>query len=86
MITLSTTEKKVPIPLLVKIRDVAQLLGVSRMTVHNLIQKGDLEAANINASTSKRPHLRVTRHSLFKFYKKRFGHHLNRALENPFES
>jgi len=85
MITISSTAKKEPVPPLVKIRDVAQLLSVSRCTVHALIDSGDLTASEINASKfKKRRHRRVTRESLLVFYRKRFGHPLNRALENPF--
>jgi len=87
MITLSTTFKKEPVPPLVKIREVAKLLSVSRATVHALIQSGDLKASEINPSKKKkRLHLRVTRVSLLSFYKQRFGHPLTHALENPFES
>jgi len=87
MITLSTTLKKEPIPPLVKVREVAELLSVSRATVHALIQSGDLKASEVNPSKKKkRLHLRVTRSSLLAFYRQRFGHPLNRALENPFES
>jgi excisionase family DNA binding protein len=70
---------------LVKVRDVAELLSVSRHTVHHLIDSGDLEASEINSSVKKRRHVRVTRASLLDFYKKRFGHSLTRALANPFE-
>ena len=86
MITISSTAKKSTIPPLVKISDVALVLSVSRQTVHSLILSGDLNAAKISASKCDRRHLRVTRKSLFEFYKKRFGHSPNRALENPFES
>jgi len=86
MITISSTAKKEPIPPLVKFREVAKLLSVSRCTVRALIESGDLEASEVNASAKKlRRHRRVTRESLLGFYKKRFGHPLNRALENPFE-
>ena len=85
MITLSSTAKKEPIPPLVKFREVAQLLSVSRCTVRALIDSGDLKASEINASKYKqRRHRRVTRKSLLAFYQKRFGHPLNHALENPF--
>ena len=78
MITISTTTKKEPVPPLVKIRDVALLLSASRMTVHALIDSGDLKASEINASKcKKRRHRRVTRKSLVEFYRKRFGHALN---------
>ena len=86
MITNSATPKKEPVPPLVKVRDVAALLSVSRHTVHQLIDSGDLAASKINASAKKRSHLRITRASLLVFYKKRFGHSLTRVLANPFES
>lgn len=87
MITISSNSPKQPIPPLVKVRDVAKLLSASRQTVRNLIDSGDLTASEINPSKQKnRRHLRVTRESLLLFYKRRFGHPLNRALENPFDS
>ena len=85
MITNSATPKKELVPPLVKVRDVATLLSVSRHTVHHLIDSGDLAASEINSTTKQRRHLRVTRASLLVFYKKRFGHSLTRALANPFE-
>jgi len=84
MITNSTTLKE-PVPPLVKVRDVATLLSVSRHTVHHLIDSGDLAASEINSTAKERKHRRVTRESLLGFYKKRFGHSLTRALANPFE-
>jgi Helix-turn-helix domain len=77
---------KPPVPPLVKVRDIAALFSVSRQTVHHLIDSGDLEASKINPASKERQHLRVTRASLLKFYKKRFGHSLQHALANPFES
>jgi excisionase family DNA binding protein len=69
------------------VREVAKLLSISRATVHALIDGGDLEASQIGPAAKKqRLHVRVTRKSLCGFYQKRFGHPLNRALENPFES
>jgi len=85
MITNSTTTPKEPVPPLVKVREVATLLSVSRHTVHHLIDSGDLAASEINATAKERKHVRVTRESLLGFYKKRFGHSLTRALANPFE-
>ena len=82
--------RKEPVPPLVKVREVAKLLSVSRHTVHRFIQCGDLEARKINPSKHKvkgkrsREHVRVTRDSLLKFYQVRFGHPLYRALDNPF--
>ena len=85
MITNSAIPKQGPVPPLVKVTDVARLFSVSRSTVRNLIESGDLSGANINASTKERHHVRVTRESLLCFYKKRFGHSLTRALAHPFE-
>ncbi len=84
MITIRSTEPKQPIPPLMKIREVAKLLNVSRHTVHALIDRGDLVASNVNSTKTKRLHRRVTRHSLLRFYKKRFGQVLHDDLENPF--
>jgi hypothetical protein len=75
-----------PVPPLVKVRDVAALLSVSRHTVHHLIDSGDLAASKINSTAKERKHLRITRKSLLTFYKKRFGHSLTNVLANPFES
>ena len=85
MITNSSILKKEPVPPLVKVRDVASLLSVSRGTVHKLIDSGDLVASEITSAAKERRHVRVTRASLLGFYKKRFGHSLLRALANPFE-
>jgi excisionase family DNA binding protein len=75
--------KKDPVPPLVKVNSVAKLLSVSRTTVHKLIDSGDLIAKQINPTNSKdRRHLRIRRDSLIKFYKRRFGQTLDRAL-NP---
>jgi len=73
------------VPPLVKVRDVARLLSISRSTVRNLIDSGELEGSRINPCEKRRLHLRITRASLLGFYKKRFGHSLTRALANPFE-
>ena len=85
MITNSTTIKEDLVPPLLKVREVANLLSISRATVHNLIESGDLKASNINSTKKERRHRRVTRQSLLTFYKRRFGHSLTRALANPFE-
>ncbi len=83
--------RKEPVPPLIRIREVAKILSVSRHTVHALIQCGDLRAERINPTKKKRrkgikprTHVRVTRDSLFEFYQARFGHPLQRALANPF--
>ncbi len=87
MITNYNTPPKPSLPPLLKIRDVAKLLSVSRATVHALIDSGDLDATRVGPSEKKqRLHVRVTRQSLCGFYKRRFGHPLDRALENPFPS
>ena len=81
-----TPPPKPPVPILVKVNQVAKLLSVSRMTVHHLIQSGDLTASEITPGRKKeRTHVRITRKSLLGFYKKRFGHTLQAALTNPFE-
>jgi excisionase family DNA binding protein len=85
MITNSTTPKKELVPPLVKVTEVAKYLSVSRGTVRNLIDSGDLNASKINSGSKERKHVRVTRESLLGFYKKRFGHSLTRALAHPFE-
>jgi excisionase family DNA binding protein len=77
--------KKQILPLLLKISAVAKHLAVSRQTVHNMILSGDLEAYRVNANTSERQHVRISRDSLLKFYKKRFGHSLVDALANAFQ-
>lgn len=87
MITLSNKTSKEPLPPLIKIREAAKLLSISRATVHALIEGGDLQASKVSPSAKKeRLHVRITRKSLCGFYKKRFGQTLDRALENPFES
>jgi excisionase family DNA binding protein len=76
-----------PVPVLVKVREVAKLLSVSRHTVHALIENGDLLASEVNPSAAKaRKHVRVTRASLLRFYQARFGHPLRKALGNPFDA
>jgi excisionase family DNA binding protein len=78
---------KEPVPPLIKVREVAKLLSVSRATVHALIESGDLHASKVGPSLRmKRVHVRVTRQSLYRFYQKRFGHSLTQALQNPFQS
>jgi hypothetical protein len=86
MIT-TTNPPKQPVTPLVKVSEVAKLLSVSNATVHNLIECGDLTASEIFPAVKKREriHLRVTRDSLLVFYKKRFGHSLDRALAHSFD-
>jgi hypothetical protein len=83
-----TTKSKEVVPTLLKVRDVARILSLSRYCVHALIESGDLEASQLNPSRRKlkRVHVRITRESLEKFYKKRFGHDLERALQSPFQN
>jgi excisionase family DNA binding protein len=85
MISNQTNLNKEPVPPLVRVREVASLLSISRQTVHHLIDSGDLQASKINSATTARHHLRITRQSLLGFYKKRFGHSLKCVLSNPFE-
>jgi len=78
--------KKQTLPLLLKIGAVAKHLAVSRQTVRNLIFNGELEAYRVNSEKAlEREHLRITRDSLLKFYRKRFGHSLIDALANSFQ-
>jgi excisionase family DNA binding protein len=87
MITNSNTIEKSPLPPLIKVREAAKLLSISRASVHALIESGDLAASKVSPTTKKeREHVRITRKSLCGFYRKRFGHSLNLALENPFEA
>ena len=80
MITNVNTSRKEPVPPLLKVSEVAKLLAMSRCTVHNLLQSGDLSGAIVSAKTSERKHQRITRDSLFKFYQKRFGQSLLSTL------
>ncbi len=77
-----------PMPVLVKVREVAKLLSVSRHTVHALIQNGDLSASEVNPTMKRktRRHVRITRASLLRFYQKRFGQPLRHALVTPFDA
>jgi excisionase family DNA binding protein len=86
MITNDYIASKPSLPPLLKVREVAKLLSLSRMTVRTLIDSGDLEASPLHPTRRKpkRLHVRVTRASLVRFYHKRFGHPLNLALQNPF--
>ena len=86
MITNQHNNQQDPIPPLVRVCDAASLLSVSRCTVRKMIECGDLKASAINPSSLKRRrHVRVTRDSLMGFYKKRFGHSLDRALKYQFQ-
>jgi hypothetical protein len=82
MITNTPIFPKNKVPLLVKVCHVAELFSVCKPTVHKLIESGQLVGADISSKTAERRHIRVTRDSLLKFYSKRFGHSLERALAN----
>jgi excisionase family DNA binding protein len=87
MITNNQTLSKEPVPPLIKIREAAKFLSISRATVHALIEKGDLQASEVSPSSAKkRRHVRITRESFCGFYKKRFGQDLSRVLVSPFKS
>jgi excisionase family DNA binding protein len=87
MITNYNIPSKAPLPPLVKVREVAKLLSISRSTVHALLDTGELTGSQVGPRKSqKRIHVRITRASLCSFYQKRFGHPLYQALENPFKS
>ena len=89
MITNDNISTKEPIPPLLKVREVAKILSLSRATIKALIDCGDLKASPINPKPKKkrlREHVRITRQSLLDFYQARFGHPLNRALQNPFQN
>jgi hypothetical protein len=89
MITNDNILNKEPIPPLLKVREVAKILSLSRATIKALIDSGDLSASPISPKRKKkmlRKHVRITRESLLDFYKGRFGHPLNRALQNPFQN
>lgn len=79
--SLSPAPKDVSLPLL-KIREVAKILAVSRQSVRALIESGDLDARALHPTgrKMKREHKRITGKSLAKFYKKRFRQELDRAL------
>ena len=85
MITKLSLAKKEVIPPLIKVREAAKLLSISRATVHALIDSGELKASKVGpAAKTQRIHVRITRESLCGFYQARFGQPLNGVLENPF--
>ena len=87
MITNNPNSPKDPIPPLIKIRDAAKFLSISRATVHALIESGDLAASEVSPSpVKKRRHVRITRDSFRGFYKKRFGQDLDLIVTNPFKA
>ncbi len=85
MTTSAPSRPKPVVPPLVKVRDVARLLTVSRQTVRALIESGDLAAHALRPKNRKmqRTHVRITSESLTGFYRKRFGHDLDPALLLP---
>jgi hypothetical protein len=88
MITNDTLKSKSALPPLLKISEVAKILSLSRVSVQALIESGDLDASEISPTRRKkqRVHVRITLESLAKFYRKRFGHGLEHALQNPFQN
>jgi hypothetical protein len=87
MMTKDNKASKGPVPQLLKVRDVAKFLSISRATVHGLIECGDLKASRVGPSDkTQRKHVRVTGESLCLLYKKRFGRELEQVLTNPFTS
>ncbi len=82
MTTTPVSRSRSAMPPLIKVRDVAKLLTVSRQTVRALIESGALEAHPLNPHPKKmkRQHVRITSNSLATFYRKRLGHELDTAL------
>jgi len=70
MIINSPITTKSPLPPLIRIREVAKLLSISRASVHALIDSDDLAASKVSPSPKKkRQHVRITRQSLCDFYR-----------------
>ena len=89
MITSSSTNASKPtLPPLLKVREVAKVLSLSAASVRLLLVSGDLTGSEIipRRKRKQRVHVRITRESLAKFYKKRFGHEIERALQTPFQN
>jgi hypothetical protein len=88
MITNQNNTAKPLLPPLLKVREVAKVLSLSPASVRLLLVSGDLAGSEISPTRRKkqRVHVRITRESLAKFYKKRFGHEIERALQNPFQN
>ena len=77
------------LPPLLKTREVAKMLSLSLASVRFLLASGELTGSEIVPTRRKkkqRVHVRITRESLAKFYKKRFGHEIERALQIPFQN
>ena len=89
MITNDTLKSKLFLPPLLKVREVAKILSLSRVSVQKLIDSGDLDASELTPTArrkKKRVHVRVTSESLAAFYQKRFGQQLDRVLHNPLQN
>lgn len=56
---------------LLRVEEVAVLLGVTARHVRNLLEAGDLEGAAIDCTTSRRRTWRVTRFALEAFWRER---------------
>lgn len=64
-----------------RLEEAAHLLAVSKTTVRNLIECGQLEAGHVGrARDGRRLHLRITAQSLAKFQQERFGPAANADL------
>lgn len=87
MITNDAPKSKHSLPPLLKVREVAQILSLSRATVQALIECGDLAASEVSPTRRKkqRVHLRIPLKSLAQFYKKRFDQELEHVLQNPLQ-
>jgi hypothetical protein len=70
---------------LLKVRDVASVLSISRQSVRALADSGQLAAHELKLTPRKkqRTHVRITRASLEAFYEKRFKQKLETALRQP---
>jgi hypothetical protein len=88
MITTQNNTQKTALPPLLKVREVAKVLSLSPASVRLLLVSGDLTGSEIVPRRCKkqRVHVRITSESLAKFYKKRFGHELERALQIPLQN
>ena len=89
MITTNNLKSKLILPPLLKVREAAKILSLSRVSVQALIDSGDLDASELTPTArrkKKRVHVRVTSESLAAFYKKRFGQELDCDLHNPLQN
>lgn len=72
--TLAVSQPTLPVRHFWRLDEAAQLLAVSKTTVRNLIECGQLEAGHVGrARDGRRLHLRITAESLAKFQRERFG-------------